>query len=606
MSTRTPKRLGMVAACMALACLALAAPAQQKVLRLAQPSAESSFDPHYEFDEPSGTCFHWIFESLLTYDYLARPPVLKPLTVEAMPEISADGLTYTFRIRKGIYFTDDPAFNGQKRELSAADFVYSLKRLLDPQVRARAVFLLEGKLVGMDAVVEAARKTGKFDYDAPVEGIRALDRYTLQLKLTSPDYNLLYALTMPQTSAVAREVVDRYGADFGAHPVGTGPYKLKDWRRASRVVLERNPAFREETWQSEVCKDARASDEERAVCKRLQGKRIPLIDRIEISTIEEEQPRWLAFLNGDHDFVRPVPRDFAGFAIPGGTLSPKLAAQGIRMTPDEVAWVTYTTFNMRDPIVGGYTAEKTALRRAISLAYRVQDEVKLLRNGHALVANSPLHPAVQGYSPAPAPSLEYNPAKARALLDLYGYKDRDGDGYREMPDGSPLTIDQASIPTLFYRQVNQLWKSSMDAIGIRMTFIRTAPLQELRKAATNGQIQSFSYGWIADYPDAENIFQLFWKGSIGGANYTLFDLPEFNEMYEKVKRLPQGPERMALYDRMNKTILAYAPWRPTTYVQDKILVRPWLIGYRKHPFMHEGFPYMDIDLDELKKHRDTH
>ena len=324
--------------------------------------------------------------------------------------------------------------------------------------------------------------------------------------------------------------------------------------------------------------------------------------------IEEAQPRWLAFLGGEHDYMRPLPDEFANIALPAGTLAPNLRKRGVRTTPDEAAWTTYTTFNMEPEIdgkpnsVGGYTPERVALRRAIALAFRIDEQIATLDKNQSKRAYTPLPPSVAGHDPAfVSPMLEYNPAKAKALLDMFGFVDRDGDGYRENPDGSPLTFDHASVPTQRERQRNELWKKSMDDIGVRVTFTKVEKLPELRKQARFGKVQSFSYGWIADYPDGENFLQLLWKGSFDQANYARFDLPEYNELYERAKTLPDGPERDALYARMVKLIAVYVPWMVETYKAYTVLMQPWLLNYKKHPFMIEPWKYLDIDLERLAR-----
>ena len=203
------------------------------------------------------------------------------------------------------------------------------------------------------------------------------------------------------------------------------------------------------------------------------------------------------------------------------------------MTPDEIAYTTYTTFNTAETIdgkpnaIGGFTPERVALRRAIGMAYRIDDQLAILDKGQSVArANAAASRGDSGHDPHfVSPTLEYNPAKAKALLDMFGYVDRDGDGYREAPDGSPFSFEHASVPTLRERQRNELWKKSMDAIGLRVTFDKVEKLPELRKQAQLGRVQSFSYGWIADFPDGENFLQLLWKGSIGQVNYAMFDLP---------------------------------------------------------------------------------
>jgi oligopeptide transport system substrate-binding protein len=586
----------LLAAGIALAAVA-ADPA--KVVRTALRSGESKLDPQAESDEASGSINESIFDALLEYDYLARPAKLRPRTAVALPQISANGAVFVLRIKPGIYFTPDPAFKGKPRELVSEDYVYSLKRLLDPVLKSQWLFLVEGKIKGADAVMIEARKTNRLDYDRPIEGLRALDRYTLRIELNNTDFGFPYVLALQATSAVAREVVEYYGDDFAAHPVGTGPFVLKSWVRGSRLVLEANPHYREHYFEGESGDDPRSQE----IAARLRGKRLPIVGRIEVFIVEEEQPRWLAFLGGEHDYIRPVPNEFAQLAMPGGELAPNLKRKGITATPDEIAYTTYTTFNMQPEIdgkpnmVGGYTPERIALRRAIAMAYRIDEQIALLDKHQSTRAYTPLPPAVAGHDPRfVSPTLEYNPAKAKALLDMFGFVDRDGDGYRENPDGSPLSFDHAYYPTQRERQRNQLWKRSMDDIGIRVTFDKVEKLPELRKQARFGKVQSLSYGWIADYPDGENFLQLMWKGSIGQANYAMFDLPEYNALYERAKRLPDGPERNALYERMVKLILVYVPWMVETYKAETILMQPWLLNYRKHPFQHEPWRYLDIDL----------
>ena len=576
-----------------------------KILRTPVQSAEKGFDCVWESDELTGTLCDNIFDALLQYDHLARPIKLQPRAAAALPEISADGKIYTIKLKRGIYFTDDPAFKGKKRELVASDYAYSIKRMLDPKIKAQWQFLVEGKLIGGDELREEAKKTGKFDYDKPIPGLEAPDPYTLIVRLKAPDYNLNYILTMPATAAVAREVVEHYGAAFAEHPVGTGPYKLKDWRRASRVVLEANPDYREDYFSTVAGEDSNVSQKDRAVIAHLKGKRLPLIGRIEIYPVEEEQPRWLAYLNNDYEYIRPIPTPFIEIAMPGGKLAPHLAKRAMLTRPDEVAWLTYTTFNMSEKIdgkpnvLGGYSAEKIALRRAISMAYPVEEEISIIEKNQALKAWSPIAEGMAGFVDERTSTLDYNPAKAKALLDMYGYIDKDGDGWRDMPDGSPLTIDHGTTPDQRARSRNELWRRAMDNIGIRMTFDKVEKLPDLRKQAQSGRVQMLTYGWIADYPDGENFLQLFSSKSIGGANYSMFALPEFDQLYERIKIMPDTPERTALYRRMVHILWVYNPWRVNTLKQGTILIQPWLLGYKKHPFAHEPWRYLDIDLDKL-------
>jgi len=597
------KRIAAFAAAAALA-LSVHAADPRKVVRTAYPAAESKLDPQAESDEGSDSINDAIFDSLLEYDYLARPAKLKPRTAQALPEIQDDGRVFILRVKPGIYFTPDPAFEGKKRELVAQDYVYSIERLFDPALKSQWLFLVEGKIKGWEKWVADARHGKPLDYDRPLEGLRALDRYTLRIELESTDYGFPYVLALAATAAVAREVRERYGQDFARHPVGTGAFMLSQWVPGSRLVLEANPGYREDIFDSVGAEDAYS----REILANLKGRRLPLVGRVEINIIDEAQPRWLAFLGGEHDYIRPLPEEYADVALPGGELAPNLRKKGVRVTPDEIAYVTYTTFNMLETVegrpnpVGGYTPERIALRRAICMAYRIDEEIAILDKHQSTRAQTPLPPSVAGAEPHfVSPTLEYNPAKAKALLDMFGYVDRDGDGYRENPDGSPLVLEHASVPTVRERQRNELWKKSMDDIGIRVAFDKVAKMPELRGQARVGQVESMSYGWIADYPDGENFLQLFTKTSLGQTNYAMFDLPEYNALYEKARRLPYGPERFALYDRMVKLILVYVPWMVETFKAQNILIQPWLLNYKKHPFMREPWRFVDVDLSRAPR-----
>jgi len=568
-----------------------------KVLRTAFSIAESSFDPVLAYDAASNSVVEEISESMLEYEYLARPVKLAPLTLERLPEVSDRGATYLCRVRKGIFFAADPAFKGKPRELVAADYAYSLKRLLDPALRSPWTWVGEGKLIGGDELQAAAKKTGKLDYDAPIAGLEIIDRYTLRIRLKQPDYTFLYVLAMPASAAVAREVIDAYGNDAGAHPVGTGPYLLKEYKRSSRIVLEANPQFRKFVFDE----PAPANKSDAAIARALKGRVLPAIGRIEISVIEEQQPRWLAFLKREVDYLQPFPLGFVGELLDNGKLKPALAAKGIYhellLRPN--TWRAY--FNMEDPVVGGYTPEKIALRRAIGMAFNTGEFIRVLFMGRAVPAQGPIPPDIAGYDPDHKTQAQaYDPAAARALLERFGYKDRDGDGYRELPDGKPLIIEQWSSPTSRAREYDELWKKSMDAIGIRMVF-KKDKVPELRKMARAGKLQMRQDGWQADYPDAENFMQNLYGPNIGQTNDSRFKLPEFDRLYEESRKLPDSPERTKLYDRMTDLVVAYAPWRLTHHLLEDHVIQPWVIGYKPHPIRSDIWMYLDID--ESKRQR---
>ena len=470
----------------------------KKVLRVSFSSAETSFDPASINDIYSSTVAAHIFEGLFGYDHLARPVKIKPLLAAAMPEVSADFRVWTIRVRPGVYFQDDPAFKGQRRELVAEDFAYALRRIVDPVNKSPvATTFVAAAIVGLGELRKAAQQTRQpFDYNTPIEGLTALDRHTLRITLAEPRPRLIEILAQgSKIGAQAREVVEFYGAKIGEHPVGTGPFRLKKWVRSSKIVLERNVAYRERYFEGEPAAD---DAEGQAILARMKGKRLPLVDEVEVSIIEESQPRWLSFLNGQIDGLLatagPMPPEFAPLAVPNGKLAPHLAKRGVQLFRVPRSDSSYQYFNMNDPVVGGMTPDKVALRRAISLAYDVGREIRLARGGQAIPAQGPTVPFTTGYDPAFKSSMsEYSPAKARALLDMHGYIDRDGDGWRELPDGKPLKLVFSTEPEQVYRTFNDIVRRCMTAVGLRVEF-ETQKWPAHYKQAQAGTLQIWQLG----------------------------------------------------------------------------------------------------------------
>jgi ABC-type transport system substrate-binding protein len=568
------------------------APATPKVLRIPFVAPETGFDPAQVSDLYSNIAISHIFESPYEYDHLARPFKIKPATAAAMPEISPDFRTYTVRLKPGIFFSDDPAFKGRKRELVAADYVYAIKRLFDPALKSPSYTgMNEEGIIGLDALREDALKAKKpFDYDREVEGLRAIDRYTLQIRLEAPRPRFMYVLT--DLPGMAREVVEHYGDRIMEHPVGTGPFRLTQWRRSSLMVFERNPNYREVLYDAEPNAD---DVEGQALLARFKGRRLPMVDRVEVSVVEESQPRWLAFLNNEFDIVG-VPLEFANVAAPNGELAPHLAKRGIRMYQGLASDVTLFYFNMEDPVVGGYTPQQVALRRAIGLATDVEREIRLARRGQAIPAQSGVAPHTYGYDPEfKSENSEFNLARAKALLELNGYIDRNGDGWRDRPDGQPLVIEYATQPDQISRQFDELWKKNMDALGVRLSFdVRKWP--EQLKRARAGQLMLWQLGSSSTSPDGQGALQLAYGPGSGGSNLSRFKLEAFDTLYRRIDRLPDGPERAAAFRDAKKLMVAYMPYKFNVHRLYTDLTQPWVIGYRRPTFWRNQWHRMDVDM----------
>lgn len=587
----TPFRKTIAAFLMHLVMAAPAALAAQpeKVLHMFLSTSETGLDPAVASDLATLSLLENLFDPLLRYDYLARPVKLIGNSATGMPEVSDGGTTYTFHLRPGIYFTPDPAFQGRPREVTAADYVYSLTRLYDPQIKSPFAFLFEGKILG-----DAALKT-RFSYATPIPGLQALDRYTLRIRLAAPDGNFLFYLATPATSVVAREVIDAYPGQAGNHPVGTGPFLLAEWKRSDRIVLAKNPASRAVFHASGPVEPA-----DRAMAAALEGQTLPRVDRIDIKIAEEFQGRMLGFLGGEYDYLEQVPEALTDMVLQDDRLKPGLAARGIALTRFPVLQTYYLWINMEDPVVGGYSKEKVALRRAIALSYNNAEDIALLKKGLAIKAESPLPPNVLGYDPAYRSPVAYDPALANALLERFGYRQRDPDGFRRAPDGTVLTLTMASEATVGGRLRDEMWRKCLNSVGLRVVF-RSDKKTEIIKASRLGKVQMFETNWVADFPDGENFYQLLYGPNAGRANYARFNLPAYNTRYEQARLLPDGPARQKLYGEMNNLIQAYNPWVPLTHVISADLRQPWLKNYKRHPVELTPWRYLDIDLAERKR-----
>ena len=576
-------------ACMVLATTCLAAADPNKVLRIAFPTAETGFDPVKSADLYSATVMEAIFDRLLSYDYLARPAKLIPMAAESMPEVADDGRTYTFHLKKGVYFAPDPAFKGVKRELVAQDFIYTFMRFVDPANRSQYAFLLEGKIKGLDALAAAAKKSGKFDYDAKLPDLTAVDRYTLRINLTERDYNFPLVAAHTILGAVAREVIEAYASDTNAHPVGTGPYMLKEWKRGAKIVLEANPGFASFVWDWKPNPGSQWDD---LVVAAMKGKSMPQIGRVEISIIDEEQSRWLAFNQKELDILE-VPPTFVYKAVnQDNQLLPEWVDQKVNIYRAISVDVTYTYFNFNDPVVGGFSKDKIALRRAVIMGFNEEELIRVVRKNQAIHAEMPIPPGAIGHDPKYRSINYYDPDLANKLLDRFGYK-KGADGYRTFPDGKPLTLKLATGSSAVEREQSELWRKSMDAIGLRMEF-QISKFSDNLKAARACQLMMWGAGWTADYPDGDNFMQLLYGPNSNQSNNGCYKSPAFDAFYLKSTQIPDSPERNRLFLEMSRQMEVDGAWSLQDTRVRNYMFRPWVRGYKKHPILQA--PYQNLDI----------
>ncbi len=536
-------------------------------------------DPAFSDDLYSGAEVARVYDTLLQYHYLKRPYVLEPSLAEALPEISKDGKTYTFKLKKGVLFQDDAAFEktqGKGRELVAEDFIYSFKRLANPKLNSPMWWILDGKIAGLNEWRATQAKAEKVDYDVPVSGLKAVDSHTLQVVLTQPSYQFIYNIAMPAASAVAREVVEKYGPEFLNHPVGTGAFKVAEYNPASKIIYVKNPTFRKEVYPSEGA----AGDQEKGLLADA-GKTLPLVDKIVMTVYTESQPQWLTFMKGELDYSS-IPKDSFNQALtPQKELQPELKKQGVALHSSPQLDITHFSFNMTDPVVG----KNKYLRQAISLAMDNDKQIELFYNGRAISAQGPIPPGLSGYDEKLVnPYKGHNIEKAKELMKKAGY-----------PDGKGLApLEYVTISDSTTRQMTEFYQKEMAEIGVQVK-VQTYSWPEFQQSVKNKKGQVWSYAWGADYPDAENFLQLFYsKNASPGPNDSNYNNPEFDKLYEKALTLPDGPERTALYQKMVALVVEDTPWVFGVHRLLFGLTHRWMKNYKPHEF-HGMSKYYAID-----------
>jgi oligopeptide transport system substrate-binding protein len=549
--------------------------AEEKVLKLYSMVKLRGLDPAncsgvYEAREIGK-----VYEGLLEYHYLKKPYELIPNLAEAMPQVSNDGLTYTFKILKGVFFQDDAAFaNAKGREMTAHDFVYSFKRVADPNLQGLGWWTLDGKLKGLNEWRQ--KYTGKAaNYDDAIEGLLALDNHTLQFTLNKAFPQFLYVLAMANTFVVAREVVKKYGEDFTNHPVGTGPYRLVSYQQGSKLIYEKNPTYRKKYYP----KEASAEFEQMGFLKDA-GKELPLVSKVEVSIITEEHPRWLNFKKGAIDYVE-IPKDNFISAVREGTLSDELTSLGMKLIIQPTLDTTFMAFNFDNKIL-----DNVNLRRAMSLALDPAEWNQLFYNSSAIPAQSVIPPGAKGYdetyrNPYHGPNL----AKAKELLIQAGYPEG---------KGLPTMVFDTSSSTV-YRQMGEYFKKRMALIGIDVS-INSNPWPELQKKIDNRRFMIYTMAWQGDYPDGHNFLQLLYgPNRAPGPNGSGFNSPEVNALFEKVSLMSDSEERTKLYKELNQMIGEQVPWIFGVHRRMHYVAQGWVENYYYSDFDAAQIQYLNIN-----------
>lgn len=522
----------------------------EKVLRYSDDGAPTNLDPTQTTSIYESLVLWNLYDTLYSYKYLKRPYELKPQLAESMPAISKDGLTFTIKIKKGVLFADDPAFaNGKGREVVAEDFIYSMKRQFDPKNSGRNQGWWRDRIVGFDEWGEKGA-----DYSKTVQGLRALDKYTIQIKLKKPYYQLLYTLAMAQAGVVPREAVEKYGKEFSIHPVGSGPYKLKSFD-SNMAVLARNANFRKEKLNLKAEGYSEKAHGYTGI-KELDGKEYPFLDRLEIQFMPQVATRWSSFSKGNEIQFSSIPvEQFPNVvaSVNPVVLKPDYAAKYHMKSMREVGLV-YEFFNMADPRIGYHQDPKEqernrVLRCAIRKAFDWNSRIKNYFYGMGEAFPGFIPPGIDGFDP--------NMSRESVTRDVLGAKkmlEKAGWNASNLP-----VFEWNGVMSVRAKQFFEHYRAWLNEIGYpseKIKFQSYATWGDFAKAMKEKKAMYVGMGYKLDYPDAENLFALFYGPNASpGANAANYANPKYDELYRKASLLKPSPQRTAIYQKMNQMLV---------------------------------------------------
>lgn len=633
--------------------------ARDAVLYSAFVSRPKHLDPVQSYSEDEATFLYQIYEPPLQYHYLKRPYQLEPGSAAEMPAVrlfDADGhrlaadappeqvasSEYTVRIRPGMRYQPHPAFAAEQplpagargirdfpevgtREVVADDFVYQIKRLAHPQLHSPILELMSGYLPGLkklqaDLQHVISRRGPRADAwldlrNVPLEGVETVDRYTYRITLKGAYPQFLYWLAMPFFGPVPFEAERFYARPGMAErnltmdwwPVGSGPYMLVENDPNSRMVLARNPNYREDRYPCEG-----DGDDQAAGLLSDCGRQMPFVDRVVFAREKESIPYWNKFLQGYYDAsgVSSDNFDQAVQMVDGGDvqITPEMREKGIRLVTSVAPTVMYMGFNMLDPIVGGKSDRARKLRLAISIAIDQDEFISIFQNGRGVSAMHPLPPGLFGHREGRAGINPYvydwegdrpvrKPiAEARRLLAEAGYPDG-----RDATTGAPLVIYLDTTTSGLGGKSETDWLTKQfRKIDVQLV-VRATDYNRFQDKIRKGNAQLFYWGWNADYPDPENFLFLLHgaqsKVASQGENAANYANPEYDRLFEQMKAMRDGPERQRIIDRMIGILQHDAPWNWGFYEKVYSLQHSWMLNRKPGKIIRNTLKYQRIDGD---------
>lgn len=539
-------------------------------LNLALSRPIKSLDPAIAFNDDSLKVIGQSLETLYQYHYLKRPYEVIPSLAEGMPKVSADGKTYTIKLKENIRYHDQTPFFHENRTVKAQDFINQIKRLAFPKIKSTGSWLFSGKIVGFDKFAKTVGDSLDSMLKTPIEGLKAPDERTLVIELTRPEPNMLYFLCMPFTSPAPAELLREYDNDLSNVLVGTGAFYLAD-KTPGKYHFKKNPLFRVEKYPSVGDRYANTQD-----LLMSSTETLPFINEINFIVMEDEGQRWKAFMEGKLDILS-VPKKFLVDITQGRSgLGRELASREIKIRHFSSISSRWLGFNMSDPVLG----KVPEVRKAIAHAIDYDKYIEIMSNNTNLRANSIFNPGIPGYNPSHKMGYDHDPEKARELLAQAGIS----------PGELSLTYSTRGNQDI-HKEEAKFIKKSLEEVGINVK-VETLEFSEFLKKGRAGDLQFFTDNWIYDYPDAENILQLLVSQNAPGINKSVYKNDEVDALYAQLVQTLDKDKRRSIMRRIENIVDEEVPWVMLMFESSYILHSPHIKNFRKSYFIRNHYKYL--------------
>ena len=558
---------------------------KKRRLNFATLGVVKSLDPALAADVSSRNMAGAIFDTLLQYNYMARPYKLEPSILSEMPSISDDGLTYIFKIRKDLYFHNDGCFSSlSDRKLTTDDIIFSFKRVVDPSMHSPLYWIFRGKIKGLEQFRATLSKSQTSEvlkgYPSEIDGLKKIDDYTFVIELESPVPRLLHCLAMPAAGIVSKKATIYYQNDVNNHPIGSGAFRLKSWEKNYRLVLERHPDYRKEFFaEAENIAD--------------RTRKLPLSDEIVYNIVKRPFTAWLLFMQGELDMTA-LDKNNLDVLNEAGELSPPLKQRGIKLLQAPAFEIRYVGFNLQNEKF----KNNPNLRKAISCAYDIDRRIKHA-GGQLLPAAGPIIIGIDDHDPDLKNPYSYNLEKAREYLAKAGYPNG-----IDPETGKALELNfDLNGNSSHYLQLGELFASDLAKIGIQLNVCLNNSPRFFDKVL-RGETDLFFLSWVGDYPDAENFLQLFHSATIGSSNRVGYGNAEFDRIFERASKMNPSPERTQLYRKCEEFIVNECVWIFDGVPMNYQLAHSFLENFYPHNFNFGTLKYLSVDpemRDEIKK-----